>query len=133
MKRTPQIPPLVIMLISGELERLHMALMTATAAGANGRQVIIFAAKSAISRLRDNGWSEAGGTAYDEQLISKGIADYALLVDALGSLNAQFYICSACLRENNVRLSEIDFRLKAEEMDLTDLFNQYTGADFISF
>lgn len=124
---------LVIMMISGDLEKLHMALMTAAAGAAVGRPVVLFVSKAATPIFADQGWSKAGGADYDARLSEKGVADGPVLFEALRSLDARFVVCDAALAEHDLLLGDMDPAFHFEVGGLSGLLVHHAGADWITF
>lgn len=125
--------PQVILLISGELEKIHMALMTAAAGGAVGRPMVVFISKSALTRFSPDGWEKTGGADYDKHLSDRGVADRGVLLDAIRSLEVRLVVCDAALAEHDMKVEDLDPALGAEVGGLSALLVRYAGADWITF
>ncbi|MEC7490109.1 MAG: DsrE family protein [Pseudomonadota bacterium] len=85
---------LSMILQSSDYERMHGALVIASAALAAGKRVTLFFTMSATHILRPN-WADP---AYDTILATKGVAGIESLLDACIDLNATFMVCETGLR-----------------------------------
>ena len=130
---TPRAKPLVLMLISGDPARIHMALMTAAAAAASNRRTTLFVSKAAIPLFLKNGWEQKGGDAYDTSIESTGVADFSVLADALRSLNLRTILCDAGLAEHKADIIDADPRFYAELGGLVGLLSDNPDANWLTF
>ena len=133
MTRTDPRRTLSLMVISGQPERLHMALMSATAAAATGRPVLVFAAKSAVTAFKSGGWDALGGAAYDAGLLDKGVADFRVLMDAVKSMDVRFVICDQAMLEHGMTPGDLDPALSASVGGLAGVFEKVPTADWMTF
>lgn len=125
--------PLALMVISGDVERLHMALMTAAAAASTGRKVMVFVAKSALPAFRKGGWDALGGAAYDARLLDRGVADFSVLLDAVKALNVEFALCDQAMMEHAVDAADVDARVRPNIAGLANVLDRYSDAQWMTF
>jgi predicted peroxiredoxin len=92
--------PLGILLISGEHERGHYALMLATAAAAIGRPVTLFATNAGCRLLLRDAPLERD--AREEKLSRSGVATLAELMEAAQALGIRLIVCEAGLRAESL-------------------------------
>lgn len=88
--------PLGVMLVSGQHERAHAALILATGAAAIGREVVIFATQSGC-RLFDSA-TPLQADPRESQLAGRGVAGIAELLAAADDLGIRRIACEAGLR-----------------------------------
>lgn len=131
--------PMTLVMMSGEADRIHMALMMGATAAAVGRPVTFFFSKNAIRFLHADGWatleSAQGQTGpdMDAALIAKGIADSTVLLDGLAALDARFVACETALREHDVDPATLVTRPAVEVSGLADILEQGAGGDWLTF
>jgi len=131
--------PMTLVLMSGEADRIHMALMMGATAAAVGRPVTFFFSKGAICFLQVDGWgkllSENGqtGLEMDEALMAKGVADSTVLLDGLGALDARFVACETALRERDIDTATLVTRPSVEISGLADILEKGAGGDWLTF
>ncbi|NKC33831.1 DsrE family protein [Falsiroseomonas selenitidurans] len=93
-------PPLGILLLSGDHDRAHYALVLATGAAAIGREVVVFASNAgcrlflAQSPLLDD--------AREALLAARGVATLAMLADAAAELGIRRIACEAGLKAEGI-------------------------------
>ncbi len=131
--------PMTLVLMSGEADRIHMALMIGATAAAVGRPVAFFFSKSAIRFLQVDGWAKLAsasgqsGAEMDEALMTKGVADSTVLLDGLGALDARFVACETALREHDVDAATLVTRPTVEISGLADILEKGAGGDWLTF
>lgn len=130
--------PMTIMVIDEHADRIHMALMTGATAAAMGRPVLYFFSKSAAKALTKTGWDalpygKETALEMDQRLNSKGIADTALLIDALAALDVAFIVCESALQEHGIEIEDLITRPKIEISGLADLIERGSGGDWLTF
>ena len=133
-----KLKPMTIMVIDESAERIHMALMTGATAAAMGRPLYYFFSKSAAKALTKTGMSNlpyksTNSTDMDAELSEKGIADTAILMDALAALDVTFIVCETALREHNIDIEDLIVRPKVEISGLADIIEKGTGGDWLTF
>ena len=97
---------LSLVVFSGSFEKVHYALVMASAALASGRDVtLFFTMEASRALLAPSGWrhlrTEAEGataTSIDLSYATRGIGTFEELLDACASLNAKFMVCEMGLR-----------------------------------
>jgi peroxiredoxin family protein len=109
-------PPLSIIALSGDFERVHYALATASAARAVGREVTLFFTQGALKALtRDAsgrpGWStlpaallagDEPGNARDALFKQRQVGDFETLLAACVELGVRFIVCEMGLRAQGI-------------------------------
>jgi len=134
LKRT-----MTLMVISGDPERIHMALMMGATASAMGRPVTFFFSKSATPFLTNDGWTAlktgagATGPEMDAVLDEKGVADSGILMDGLAALDARFLVCEAALRERGIDVTALITRPAVEIAGLAEIIEKGQGGDWLTF
>ncbi|MGG5888786.1 DsrE family protein [Falsiroseomonas sp. HC035] len=92
--------PLGILLLSGEHDRAHYALVLATGAAAIGRDVVVFASNAGCRLfLADPPLLSDGREAL---LAARGVATLATLLDAAAELGIRRIACEAGLRAEGI-------------------------------
>lgn len=97
---------LSLVVFSGSFEKVHYALVMASAALASGRDVtLFFTMEASRALLAPSGWrhlrTEAEGataTSIDLSYATRGIGTFEELLGACASLNAKFMVCEMGLR-----------------------------------
>jgi len=131
--------PMTLVMMSGEADRIHMALMMGATAAAVGRPVTFFFSKNAARFLQTDGWatleSARGqtGPEMDADLIAKGVADSTVLLDGLAALDARFVACETALRENDIDVAALVTRPAVEVSGLADILEKGAGGDWLTF
>ncbi len=131
--------PMTLVMMSGEADRIHMALMMGATAAAVGRPVTFFFSKSAIRFLQAEGWAALTsangqtGLEMDAALIAKGVADSGVLLDGLAALDARFVACETALREHEIDVVTLVTRPAVEISGLADVLEKGTGGDWLTF
>jgi len=131
--------PMTLVMMSGEAERIHMALMMGATAAAVGRPVTFFFSKNAILFLQNDGWASLkavdgqSGPEMDAALIAKGVADSTVLLDGLAALDARFVACETALREHDVDPATLVKRPAVEISGLADILEKGAGGDWLTF
>lgn len=139
MAKAPVQIPLTVMIITGDLERIHMALMLGATAAAVGRPVTCFFSKRAVLFLKKDGWKTmqasggVSGTDMDAALDAKGIADTELLLEGLSSLNARFVVCETAIKEHDIDVLDLVTRPQVEISGLADILEKGAGGDWMTF
>ncbi|HJQ60344.1 MAG TPA: DsrE/DsrF/DrsH-like family protein [Vineibacter sp.] len=109
-------PALSIIALSGDYERVHYALATASAARAVGRTVTLFFTQGALHALtRDKqdrpGWQmlyadltchNQTGTSRDNLFKERRVADFETLLSACVELGVRFIVCEMGLRAQGI-------------------------------
>lgn len=106
--------PLSIIVHSGAFERVHYALVLASAAAAIDRPVVLFFTMDACrallpaDRLPDY-------ARRDEELVAKGLATLEELLRAAGELGVRIMVCETGLRAVGLSVAELREDLPIEE------------------
>ncbi len=95
---------LSIVLQSGEFDRVHYALVLASAALATGKPVTMLFSMEATRALVP-GWAD---TAKETELARKGLATFAELMEACRELGARFMVCEMGLRATGLARADLD-------------------------
>jgi peroxiredoxin family protein len=90
-------PPLGILLLSGEHDRVHAAFLVAAGAAALGRAVMLFATNAGCRAVLTD-WSGLTDAGRDERVRAAGVAGLDTLRDATRDLGARLLVCEAGLR-----------------------------------
>ena len=85
-----------ILLLSGDHERAHYALVLATGAAALGRSVILFATNRGCHALRAD-WSGLEDAGRDEAVRAAGVAGFETLREAAVELGVRLMVCESGL------------------------------------
>ncbi|MEE3045473.1 MAG: DsrE/DsrF/DrsH-like family protein [Pseudomonadota bacterium] len=113
---------LSLVIFSGSFEKVHYALVMASAALATGREVTLFFTMDASrALLAPSGWrhlrTEAEGataTSIDLSFSTRGIGSFEELLSACASLGAKFMVCEMGLRalglENEATRDELSIQ-----------------------
>lgn len=131
--------PMTLVMISGDAARIHMALMMGATAAAMGRPVTYFFSKEAVQFLSKDGWSRMktasglAGTEMDAQLLDKGVADSAVLLDGLSALDVRFVACETALIEHDLEAIDLITRPAVEVSGLADILEKGEGGDWLTF
>lgn len=131
--------PVTLLVLSGDPERIHMALMFGATASAMGRPVTFFFSKSASLFLTEQGWAELktaaemSGLDMDALLDEKGVADSRVLLDGLAALDARFLICEAAMREKGIEVEQLVSRPAVEIGGLAEILEKGRGGDWLTF
>lgn len=89
-------PPLGILLLSGDHDRAHYALVLATGAAAIGRQVVVFATNAGCRLFLAD--TPLLADAREALLAARGVATLAILADAAAELGIRRIACEAGLK-----------------------------------
>ena len=89
--------PFGILLMSGTHDRAHYAFVLATAAGAIGRDVTLFATNAGCRALLAD-WRSLDDAAREDRLLARGVAGLETLRDAAVELGIRMIACEAGLR-----------------------------------
>lgn len=93
-------PPLGILLLSGDHERAHYALVLATGAAALGREVTLFATNAGCRLFLAP--TPLLGDAREAALAARGVAPIATLLPAAAELGIRRIACEAGLRAGDL-------------------------------
>jgi peroxiredoxin family protein len=93
-------PPLGILLLSGDHERAHYALVLATGAAALGRPVVLFATNAGCRLFLEP--TPLADDPREAVLAARGVATLAELLEAAGELGVRQIACDAGLRAESL-------------------------------
>ena len=111
---------LSLVVFSGSYEKVHYALVMASAALATGRDVtLFFTMEASRTLLAPSGWRHlrtdaqgATATSLDFGYSERGVATFEELLSACGELGGKFMVCEMGLRalglENEQRRNDLD-------------------------
>jgi len=135
--------PLGILLLSGEYERAHYALLIASAAAATGRPTILFATNGGIRaflRPRGDGspgWSALahpdGAARHDAALRARGIAGFAELREAVAELKVRLIVCETGLAAIGLSKADLDPALPGEIAGAVTFLEAAAGGSTLTF
>tara|TARA_R110002126_G_scaffold1443_30_gene8465 strand:+ start:5556 stop:5951 length:396 start_codon:yes stop_codon:yes gene_type:complete len=98
---------LSLIIQSGDFDRVHYALVLASAALAVGKPVTLFFTMAGTRALTREWAEDAASAGRDKALASEGLATFEDLLDACRELQATFMVC--------------ELGLRAEKLDADDL------------
>ena len=93
-------PPLGVLLLSGDHDRAHYALVLATGAAALGREVVLFATNAGCRLLLAP--SPLLDDPREAHLAARGVATIATLLDAASDLGIRRIACEAGLKAEDL-------------------------------
>ena len=107
---------LSIIVFDGRFDRVHYALVLASAAAATNRAATLFFTGQALPALTPGGWMRLQGEpeASDAGFKEKGVADFQSLIDACRDLGVRFIACEMGLRAAGISEAELDAGLSVE-------------------
>ncbi|MFZ4405898.1 MAG: DsrE/DsrF/DrsH-like family protein [Paracraurococcus sp.] len=97
--------PLGILLLAGDHDRAHYALVVATGAAALGREVTLFATNAGCGLFRADRPLEADPR--ETVLAGRGVAGIATLLDAAAELGIRRIACEAGLRAEAIPAADL--------------------------
>jgi peroxiredoxin family protein len=124
--------PLAIVLHAGTFERVHYALVMASAAAAIDVPAIVFVTGPALRAFAEApvGWrtldseeGRAGGAARDDAFGRAGVARFEELVSAAVELGVRFIACEMGLRAENMTAAELRADIPFEHAGFVTLLN----------
>jgi peroxiredoxin family protein len=131
----PASGPISIAVHSGDFERVHYALVMASAAAASDRAATLFFTGRAVAAVTGaTGWHTLaappdGAAAHDGRLRAKGVAGFDELMSACGELGVRFIVCEMALRAAAVASDALRRDVKLEIAGVVTFLNQAgTGA-----
>ncbi|GHF12771.1 hypothetical protein GCM10017044_03420 [Kordiimonas sediminis] len=131
--------PMTLIILSPDVDKIHMAMTLAVTAASEGRPTSLFFAKKAADVLTRGGWDrlcQAEGYAagaFDAHHENAGLPDFALLAQALGAVNARFLICDAAVTEYGITSDQLLSHPHIEVLSLGELLKQGFGGDWMTF
>ncbi|HEC14490.1 MAG TPA: hypothetical protein ENI72_01920 [Rhodospirillales bacterium] len=127
-------PPhkLSIVVFSGDFERVHYALVMASAAAAIGRKATLFFTMEASRALLKPGPSGAGG-GKDRAYIESGVAGFEELLVSCAALGVRFMVCEMGLRALNIKRRELRDDLGIEEGGVVTFLNDASATGSMVF
>ncbi|MCC7427684.1 MAG: DsrE family protein [Alphaproteobacteria bacterium] len=135
--------PLGIVLLSGEYERAHYALLMATAAAATGRRTILFATNGGIRAFLKPradgapGWTTLahpdGAAKRDAELRARGVAGFAELRQSAAELYVQLIVCETGLLAMGLTADDLDPALPGEISGVVRFLETVEGGKTLSF
>lgn len=94
---------LSLVIQSGDYDRVHYALVMASAALATGKPVTLFFTMAGTRALTD-GWAD---DVREKAFASDGLATFEELLDACRELKATFMVCELGLRAENLSAGDL--------------------------
>ena len=118
--------PLGIVVFDGRFDRVHYALVMASAAAAIDRPATLFFTGGAVRALRPGGWRDLDGDPDGEaaRLAERGVATFAGLLDACRDLGVRFIACELGLRTDGLTADALDPRLGVEIAGMVTLLDR---------
>ena len=107
---------LSIVVFDGQFERVHYALVMASAAAAISRAVTLFFTGKALTALTPGGWRRLEGEPgrANTEFRNKGVADFEALLEACRDLGVRFIACEMGLRAAGLAEADLDPDLPIE-------------------
>ena len=101
---------LSIIVFDGRFDRVHYALVMASAAAATSRAATLFFTGHALPALAPGGWRRLQGDpeATDAGFKKKGVADFEALLEACRDLGVRFIACEMGLRAAGLEARDLD-------------------------
>jgi peroxiredoxin family protein len=126
---------LAVIVQSGGFDRVHYALVLASATAAIGRPAILFFTGRALRALLAEGWrtldSADDGSApadRDADLAAKGVADFETLLAACRDLDVRMIACEMGLRSEGLEGAMFRADLTVERAGVVTLLTAAEGA-----
>ncbi len=107
---------LSIVVFDGRFDRVHYALVMASAAAATSRDATLFFTGNALPALMPGGWRRLDGEPErtDTEFKKKGVADFEALLEACRDLGVRFIACEMGLRAAGIADADLDPDLRIE-------------------
>jgi len=107
---------LSVVVFDGGFDKVHYALVLASAAAAVGKPVTLFFTGGALPALLPGGWTRLGGdpAARDADFAARGIATFGELMDACRDLGVRVLACEMGLRAAGIDAAALDPALGVE-------------------
>ena len=107
---------LSIVVFDGRFDRVHYALVTASAAAAIDKPATLFFTGGALAALTPGGWKrlEGDAAAADAALRRRGVAGFEALLEACRDLGVRFIACEMGLRAAGIEPDALDPDLRIE-------------------
>ncbi len=131
-------PPdkLSIVVFSGDFERIHYALVMASAAAAIGRRATLFftmEASRALLKPGPDGQDARRGGEKDRAYIENGIAGFEELLVSCAALGVRFLVCEMGLRALNIGRGDLRDDLGIEEGGVVTFLNDASATGSMVF
>ncbi len=117
---------LSIVVFDGGYDRVHYALVMASAAAATNRAVTLFFTGPALTALTPDGWRRLAGdpAAADAALTARGVAGFETLLEACRDLDVCFIACEMGLRATGLDAADLAPDLTVEIAGVVTFLNQ---------
>lgn len=122
-------PPLCLIVLDGGYDRIHYALVLASAAAAIDRPVTLFFSGRALVALTPGGWRrlERDPKVQDAYLGSRNLATFETLLDACRDLGVRFVACEMGLRAMDIGADDLAPELAVEIAGAVTALNAAAG------
>ena len=129
----PNRQPLGVVVFDSRFDRVHYALVIASAAAAIDRSVILFFTGKAVRALQPEGWRRLDGNPdRDEARYAKhNVATFTQLVAACRDLGVRFIACEMGLRAEGASADSLDPGLAVEVAGLVTLLSRSSDGQLI--
>ncbi|MEQ8967890.1 MAG: DsrE family protein [Azospirillaceae bacterium] len=109
-------PGLTLVVQDGRFERVHYALVLASAAAAIGRPALLFFTGRALAALAPKGWRRLDGDpeGQEARLAERRVATFAELLEACRDLDVRIVACEMGLRAEAMAPDDLDPALGVE-------------------
>ncbi len=126
---------LAVVVFDGRFERVHYALVMASAAAATNRPVTLFFTGGAVRALTPDGWLGLDGAPADEaaRLARRGLAGFPELMEACRDLGVRFLACEMGLRAADLAPADLDPGLGVAPAGVVTFLNEAPRAGAILF
>lgn len=126
--------PLGLVVLAGDHARVHTALMTAAAAAAVERPVVLFVTMDALPLLlAGEGWRALRDAGRDDLLRERGVAGLKELVDACAATGVAFMACEAGLKARGIEAGALRGDLAIEIAGLVTFLAAAGGGQIVAF
>ncbi len=130
---------LVLLLQSGEFDRIHYGLMMASAAAAVNKDVTIFVTMAACHAFTVNGWKQqplsegmhfsipvATAQELDNHFRKQGVADFGLLLESCLALPIEWIFCETGLQSLELTANDLTPGIPVMIAGIVTLLNRIT-------
>lgn len=117
---------------AGDFERVHYALVMASAAAATDRSTTLFFTGRALPAVVEAGWptldaAPEGAAARDAVLRARGVAGFDELLAACADLGVRMIVCEMALRAASLDAAALRRDLRLEIAGVVTFLNQAAG------
>lgn len=122
---------LSLIVFSGDFDKVHYALVMASAAAAIGTPVtLFFTMEGARALVGQNGWHAQpapepfnNGKSMDAEFIARGVADFETLLEACRDLQVRFMVCEMGLKAYGIDRATLRDDIQIEQGGVVTFIN----------